>query len=251
MPLQEELRTQGDFLFRYRSYLPLALVSAGLWTEAYQERSLPFLRETLTAEIVEGLCLPIGLAGLAVRAFTVGYTPGRTSGRNTEEGQVAHVLNTTGAYSLVRNPLYLGNFLTWAAVAAATGSLWFTVVVSLVFWLYYERIVFAEEAFLRRRFGSTYLNWAARTPAFLPTHLRYVKPTVPFSWKKVLRNEKNGLFALALLLCLFRLVGDVAEGEVVWSDQVPWIAGAAATGAIYVALKGINRWTSVLNEAGR
>ena len=38
MALQEELKNQGDFLFRYRSYLPLVLLVAGLWMKIYQER---------------------------------------------------------------------------------------------------------------------------------------------------------------------------------------------------------------------
>ena len=33
----------------------------------------------------------------------------------------------------------------------------------LIFTLYYERIIFAEEMFLRREFGQAYLDWAATT----------------------------------------------------------------------------------------
>ena len=51
-----------------------------------------------------------------------GFAARNTSGRNTGQGQVADKLNTTGAYSLTRNPLYLGNALMWAAVAMLTGS---------------------------------------------------------------------------------------------------------------------------------
>ncbi|MGB8874133.1 MAG: hypothetical protein WCC75_12145, partial [Desulfobaccales bacterium] len=45
-----------------------------------------------------------------------GLPPRGTSGRNTQ-GQVAETLNTTGIYSLVRNPLYLGNFLIWLGLS--------------------------------------------------------------------------------------------------------------------------------------
>ena len=42
---------------------------------------------------------------------------------------------------------------------------WLPVIYSLAFWIYYERIMFAEEAFLRQKFGETYRRWAATTPS--------------------------------------------------------------------------------------
>jgi len=61
---------------------------------------------------------------------------------------VASTLNTTGAYSLSRNPLYVGNYFMWAGVAMVTDSAWFVLLFSLAFWIYYERTVFAEEFFI-------------------------------------------------------------------------------------------------------
>ena len=36
----------------------------------------------------------------------------KTSGKNTAK-QIAESLNTSGIYSVLRNPLYLANFLNW------------------------------------------------------------------------------------------------------------------------------------------
>lgn len=58
-------------------------------------------------------CIAVSLFGLLIRAVTIGFTPKGTSGRNTKEGQVAEVLNTKGIYSVVRHPLYLGNYFMW------------------------------------------------------------------------------------------------------------------------------------------
>ena len=251
MALHEELRKQGDFLFRYRSHLPLLLLAVGLWIPFHQRRFGADASETLIAEALEACSLWVGLLGLAIRVFAVGYTPSSTSGRNTKQGQVAGTLNTTGAYSLTRNPLYLGNYLLWAAVAMATSSLWFVLSFTLAFWLYYERIVFAEEAFLRRKFGATYLDWAARTPAFLPRHLHYVHPSTRFSWRKVAKKEKNGLFALFLTLCVIRLAGDLAEGEVSLPEESLSIAAAVGSGALYCSLRALKRHTAILDEEGR
>ena len=54
----------------------------------------------------------ICIVGFLVRFYTIGTTPKGTSGRNTQE-QVADVLNFDGMYSMLRHPLYLGNYLIW------------------------------------------------------------------------------------------------------------------------------------------
>jgi len=43
-----------------------------------------------------------------------------------------------------------------------------TLIYALSFCLYYERIIMAEEAFLKQKFGKPYENYLRRTPAFLP-----------------------------------------------------------------------------------
>ena len=51
---------------------------------------------------------------------------------------------------------------------------------SLLFWLYYERIMFAEERFLERKFGEHYVRWSNSISAFIPLSLNYQKSKVPF-----------------------------------------------------------------------
>ncbi|MEM6685972.1 MAG: isoprenylcysteine carboxylmethyltransferase family protein [Bacteroidota bacterium] len=251
MALQEELKKQGDYLFKFRSYLPLLLLIVGVWIKVYQEAFSNGANETIVAEILEELGILVGITGLIVRIWTVGYTPKNTSGRNTKDGQLADVLNTTGLYSIIRNPLYLGNYLMWVGIAMITGNIWFVLLFTLVFWIYYERIIYAEESFLRKKFGDLYLDWASKTPAFLPKHLNYIKPDIQFSWKKVLKKEKNGLFALFLLFSLFGLIGDLAEGEFSLVEERLSIFGAILTGIIYFILKYLKKRTSILNETGR
>ena len=251
MALQEELKKQGDYLFKFRSYLPLLLLIVGIWVKIYQEAFSAGANESIMAEILEELGIFAGIVGLIIRIWTVGYTPRNTSGRNTKEGQLADKLNTTGLYSIIRNPLYLGNYLMWVGIAMITGNIWFVLLFTLGFWIYYERIVYAEESFLRKKFGYTYLEWASKTPAFLPKHFSYVKPDIEFSWKKVLKKEKNGLFALFLLFCVFGLIGDFAEGEFSLTEERLSIIGAIATGVIYVILKYLKKHTALLNEMGR
>jgi len=69
------------------------------------------------------------------------------------------------------------------------------IIVSLAFWLYYERIMFAEERFLERKFGNEYLEWSKTVPAFFPFFRKYVKGEISFSLKSVLRREYSGILA--------------------------------------------------------
>lgn len=251
MALNEELKRQGDFLFRYRSYFPLILLLFGLAMIAYMAWTGSGTDKPRIQELMKDAAIFVGMAGLLVRVVTVGYTPKNTSGRNTAGGQVADTLNTKGIYSIVRNPLYLGNYLMWLGVAMLTQNIWFILVFSLVFWIYYERIVYAEEAFLREKFGKVYLDWASKTPPFLPRSLKLEKAEFPFSWKKVLKKEKNGLFALFLVFYLLELVR-VYIGEGSWIISETWLLyGMILSGLIYLVLKIIKRTTRLLNEEGR
>ena len=107
----------------------------------------------------EIIFLAVSLLGQLIRIFTVGFAPKNTSGRNTVNGQIADELNTTGIYSLIRHPLYLGNFFMWLGPVLFLRSVGFLIVFFLLYWLYYERIMFAEEQFLRRKFGEVYDKW--------------------------------------------------------------------------------------------
>jgi protein-S-isoprenylcysteine O-methyltransferase Ste14 len=248
MALIEEMEDQGNALFKYRSYLPLAFLAVGLAVFYYQKSNLaiPDL-----GPYYWYICFGVGILGLLVRVYTVGHTPAGTSGRNTDGGQLAEELNQTGIYSIVRHPLYLGNFLMWLAVVLLTANTWFIVAFTFCYWLYYERIMFAEEAFLRRKFGETYLNWAADKPAFLPKLQSPTTPKYPFSIRKVLSKEKNGLAAMFLLFWIFELVGSYCEWGTFVFKPTFWFWGTVASSVAYLILKVLKYQTQILEEEGR
>lgn len=211
MKLKTELEKQGNWLFRHRSYLPLIILLTALFV---------FIQTNVNKEITpvcrfafQLLCLGVSLIGLFIRIYTVGYTPKNTSGRNTTEGQVADMLNTTGIYSIVRHPLYLGNFFMWLGTALLTGNSWFIVCFIFAFWIYYERIIFAEEQFLERKFGIIFSEWAKEVPTFVPNIAKFKKNSHVFSIRKVIWKEKNGLLALFLLFTLFDIMGEFLKGH--------------------------------------
>jgi len=238
MSLQRELRVQGDYLFKKRSYLPLFFLAAGLGVFLYEKYFESIDPDEITSNYYVFVCLAISLLGFLIRITTVGHTPKNTSGRNTGSGQIADELNTTGIYSTVRHPLYLGNFFMWMGVAMLTENLWFTIAFILLYWIYYERIMYAEENFLILKFNNTYLNWASQTPAFIPSPQNYQRPKYSFSLKKVLKKEKNGLAAVFLIFWLFQWSENVVTQRKIFQLNLDfWFYAAIFSSTLYVILK--------------
>ncbi len=246
MALREELERQGSWLFRWRSYLPLLMlpvVFIALKHSGGIERSAGHLAEGL----FEGLCVAISLMGLAIRCLTVGYIPKGISTRNRKVGQ-APSLRTTDMYSVVRHPLYLGNFLILLGIAMSIQVWWFVLIAMLAFWLYYERIMFAEEEALRAKFGEAYAEWAEKTPAFFPRFKKWQKPSSPFSFRHVLRREYTGFFEIIAAFALLEFAGDwLAEGRLRFGlGRAILLAFGFVT---YLILRTLKKRTKILEPA--
>jgi len=236
MALQEQFERDGNWLFRWRSYPPalivaLALLFIGQFKYPGGDHTLDLLWEAL--------CMAVALFGLGVRSYAVGYAGRATSGRNTGK-QLAGVLNTTGIYSIVRHPLYLGNFFIWLGLSMFIRSGWFCLIVALLFWIYYERIMFAEEAFLRGRFGDEFTEWAETTPAFIPRFANWKPNIKPFSFKTVLRREQSGLLGIVVTFAFLEAVGDyVVDGRLELDPA--WIIVLAAGLLIFCVLTALKK----------
>jgi protein-S-isoprenylcysteine O-methyltransferase Ste14 len=246
MALREEFERTGNWLFRWRSYVPLLLI--GLFLPALYGYEHPGHSQRLD-HVWEAICLMVSFLGLGIRVVTIGHTPKGTSGRNTRK-QVAERLNTTGIYSIVRNPLYLGNFFMWLGIALFVHDLWLTVIYVLLFWLYYERIIFAEETYLRDKFGDEFLEWADRTPVIIPAFGQYRKPELPMSLKNVLRREYNGFFAMILTLFMFETFGELASEGRLECDP-GWLLLLGTSFGIWLTLRTLKKHTTLLNVEGR
>ncbi len=246
MPLREEWERSGNWLFRWRSYLPMLMAGPVIWS---QLRRTPPEHSGLTEPWVAG-CFAVALFGLAIRACVIGHAPAGTSGRNTHDGQVAQRLNTTGCYSVVRHPLYLGNCFMWMGVAMLARSWWVAVLTALVFWLYYERIMFAEEEYLRRAFGDAFIRWAERTPAFFPDFSRWQRSGLRFSLRNVLRREYSGLLAIVLSFSLLDTLANSRSAGLFSIDAVD-LSLLGATCALYLLLRTLKHRTRLLHVEGR
>jgi protein-S-isoprenylcysteine O-methyltransferase Ste14 len=240
--LFEKLARHGAWLFRWRSFMPLLL--APIIIGAMLKFTYPY-GSPLIDDMWEMVCALVAFLGLAIRGYTVGHAPPGTSGGNTRE-QRAVSLNITGSYSVVRHPLYVGNYFMWLGVAMFTESLTVVAIFSLVFWIYYERIMMAEEAFLNEQFGETFRQWAARTPAFLPDPRLWRAPATPVNWRIIVRREYSGAFAVVVIFSLLEFIGDSAADGML-EFEPGWVAILSAASCIYLAIMYLKRCTHLLD----
>ncbi|MCF6112172.1 methyltransferase family protein [Mesorhizobium muleiense] len=253
MKLRDRFGRDGAFLFRWRSYLPLLLLGF----------AIPALFQTVQVEQYMGaalthvwvyFCIAVSYLGLLVRCLSIGFIPAGTSGRGTKRLR-ADVLNITGMYSIVRNPLYLGNFLAMLGIAMSLMVWWLVAVFLLAYWLYIERIIWTEEEFLSAKFGQSYDEWSARTPAFIPNVLLWKSADLSFSLRTVLRREYHGALAIAAAYFCLEAILDLAIERQGWSEWVVedyvWIYLFLTGIMVYAMLMILKKRTNLLSVPGR
>ena len=244
--LEKHLTKSGAWLFRWRSYLPLLLIAVLI--PAFGNFSYPLGLHSYDL-VYEIICFLISLFGLFIRCYTVSRTPQGTSGRNTKR-QKADILNTTGIYSVTRNPLYLGNFFMLLGVSMFVGVWWFLIIYVLSFCLYYERIIMAEESFLKNKFGKEYEDYLNRTPVFIPNFRLWKLPLLPVSLQNILKREYSGFFAIISAFTILELAGDyIVKGEIVLNSV--WTIIFIFGFLVYITLRTLKKKTRLLHVKGR
>lgn len=248
MQLREQLEKQGQWLFKGRSYLPLIALPL-VFLALREPYKLEHMIGAAAINYWNGFCIVISFIGLIIRGVTVGYAPAGTSGRTTDRPEAAR-LNTSGMYSMIRHPLYLGNFLVILGITLFVQVWWLTLITILAFWLYYERIMLAEEQFLRTEFGDAFREWAEKTPAFIPRLRDWKKPELPFSVKNVLKREYTGFFVIVTSFTFLKVLGNIfTKGRLI--IETTWILAFIAGLLIFLILRTLKKKTRFLNVEGR
>lgn len=248
MELNQQLVRQGSRLFRWRSLLPLALLPLMLVAMRDGEYIRAHFGDAVDTAW-ESICIAVAFAGLALRMLTVGFVPAGTSGRNTLF-QKADALNRTGMYSIVRHPIYLANYVIFLAILMFVQSLWLVLAGTLAYWIYYERIILAEEDFLSRQFGTGYSVWAALTPSVIPRPSLWKKPELPFSLRAAIAREYTTLYAVVLTLTAMDLLDAFIDGDPVVMDN-DWLVFFWTGTVLYLGLRFIKKNTCWLHVEGR
>jgi len=178
-------------LFTLRSYTPIPFLLV----------MIIFAQPTVITMTL-GFCLVV--AGEFSRFYGVAYAGSLT--RVT--GSVgAPAVIVAGPFSYLRNPLYIGNILTYLGIGIMANALFPWLLLTALFWFsfqYYE-IVLAEEEFLEKEFGATYLEFKKHVPRFLPRLVPYRNAAQEHqrpNWKGAVHSERRTFQALGLILLI-------------------------------------------------
>jgi protein-S-isoprenylcysteine O-methyltransferase Ste14 len=185
------LERLGAWAFSQRSWtpVPLALI---LVLVRWKSVRVPW---------VFALGLVVVLAGLGIRYWGVSHIGTISRTRAARYGP----LMTAGPFALVRNPLYVGNFLIWIGFVICSGLMWMLPVAWVVFALQYSAIVRFEEVALIRHFGDSYEAYAREVPrwSFNLSRLGHAfRPRGPHGWREVCFSERGTLIAAAVMTLL-------------------------------------------------
>ena len=235
----------GNFLFKYRGQIPILMffiVIPFIYHTEYNIFSDKLLKENMTISFL------ISCIGFFIRIYTVGTTPAGTSGRNRKK-QIAKKLNQTGLYSIVRHPLYLGNFLIWLGISIYTLNTAFTIFLGFFFFSYYNIIMKTEEKFLEKKFKNEFLLWKKYTPMLFPSLKNYCKSKYPFSIKTVLKREYSSFLATIFSFFYIQTIINYFNKEnTIISNNMCYVLIFAI---IITLILRLMKKTSILDQKGR
>lgn len=117
-------------------------------------------------------------------------------------GKKNETLLTEGPYSVVRNPLYVFNFLGGIGFGLAVENPWLACLTGICFVIYYPYTVAHEEKYLTSAFGSAYADYCAKTPRWVPNLRLYREPNVLIVYP---RHVRHGILDAMWFLWAFLL----------------------------------------------
>jgi protein-S-isoprenylcysteine O-methyltransferase Ste14 len=154
--------------------------------------SPPRLMMGWLAELSEMLGFALLVAASLWRIWCPLFIAGRKDGE----------LAAAGPYSVVRNPLYIGNFLGVVGFGFAVEQPVLALALGIAFAVLYPAVVANEEARLCERFAERYRDYCARVPRWIPDWSLYREPAsvtvAPRDARKAILDAMWFLWAFAL-----------------------------------------------------
>jgi protein-S-isoprenylcysteine O-methyltransferase Ste14 len=200
----------GNFLFRYRNQVfPILIVLLFLASPAPGEMGGSAALEHMK----DAIALCIALFGLSMRATVIGYAYIKRGGLNKKV--YAKNLVTEGMFGVCRNPLYAGNMLIYTGVFLTHGNPWVVSIGIAGFLFMYQCIVYAEEAYLRDKFGKGYDAYCADVPRWLPRLDKFADAIegIPFDLAHAIRRDYSTISATLIALALVEIYGQLARPD--------------------------------------
>jgi protein-S-isoprenylcysteine O-methyltransferase Ste14 len=176
-------------LFTFRSYTPIPFLLV----------MILFAQPTLMT-MAAGIVLVA--FGESMRFWGVAYAGSLT---RVTGGVGAPEVIVAGPFAYVRNPLYVGNILTYIGIGVMSNALfpWLVIAAAVWFAFQYFQIVLAEEEFLLNEFGTGYVEYTKSVSRFIPRATPYTHPSQVHQqarWHEAVRSERRTFQALGLVL---------------------------------------------------
>jgi len=126
-------------------------------------------------------------------------------------GYKERVLVTQGPYSMCRHPLYFFNLLGGLGVGLASETATIPLVIVLAFFLYYRRVIKAEEKNLLKVHGESFENYVGKTPRFWPSFALLDEPEEYEVNPRIFRKRVFDALGFVWILGLFELIEALHE----------------------------------------
>jgi hypothetical protein len=110
--------------------------------------------------------------------------------------------------------------------------------------------MFAEEQYLRRKFGEIYDKWSETVSSFIPYSLKFIPPKLPFSVRNVLKREYNSFVNIFVIFTALDLFRNYFLSERIYLTPM-WIYISTSGGFIWLVLRTIHKRTKWLEVEGR
>jgi len=183
----------GEFLFKNRDYTPIPFILIMIYYANVNSQSL-----------IYGSILMV--LGELIRIIGVAHIGGVSRTKTYSTGQK---LISSGPFSHVRNPLYIGNlFLSTGLTVVSNVAIFFPLAFIAIFFLQYTPIIKWEESNLRNVFGEDFDTYLKKVPRWIPRLTPGVDHTekIKGEFKKAIVSEKNTLSAaiVVYLIILWR-----------------------------------------------
>jgi protein-S-isoprenylcysteine O-methyltransferase Ste14 len=108
-------------------------------------------------------------------------------------------LASNGPYSLVRHPLYLGNFVILIGFTIASANLFVAIGVALFFLIWYPAAISYEDSKLERIFEDEWRQWSSKRRAIIPGRIK-LSELKAAGWDTYQSLIRNGELPISLYL---------------------------------------------------
>ena len=158
---------------------------------------LIFMKPTLISILVGFF---VALCGELIRIWSVSLAGSET---RTTSGVGGTYLVTQGPYSIVRNPLYVGNILIYTGIGIMSYALFpYLQIFAFFFFIFqYYCIILAEENFLSGKFGDVFTEYTKTVNRFLPWPNKIserINSKLELNVKTGIRSERRSIQAFVI-----------------------------------------------------